>query len=129
MRRSLLPFLWDALSWLMGRATTKDVTSIKIRIKQLIATQHNQQETLAHIISILNITRYTTQVNRQHINIVVSAAEKIPSGCHNTIQHYTFPIQQLKLPANYTPYPIHLGKPPGFSVLHERSHHTHHGLH
>ena len=37
--------------------------------------QHNQQETLVHIISILNITRYATQVNRQHINIVMSAAE------------------------------------------------------
>ena len=28
-RRSLLPFLGDALSWLMGKATTKDVSSIK----------------------------------------------------------------------------------------------------
>ena len=27
-RRSLLPFLGDALSWLMGTATTKDVNSI-----------------------------------------------------------------------------------------------------
>ena len=29
MRRSLLPFLGDALSWLTGTATTKDVNSIK----------------------------------------------------------------------------------------------------
>ena len=42
----------------------------------MIATQHNQQETLVHIISILNITTYATQVNRQHINIVLNAAEK-----------------------------------------------------
>ena len=28
-RRSLLPFLGDALSWLTGTATTKDVSSIK----------------------------------------------------------------------------------------------------
>ena len=76
MRRSLLPFLGHALSWLTGTATTKDVSSIKMRINQLIATQHNQQETLVHIISILNITRYATLVNRQHINIVMSAAEK-----------------------------------------------------
>ena len=58
MRRSLLPFLGDALSWLTGTTTTKDVNSIKIRISQLIATQHNQQQTLVHIISIINITRY-----------------------------------------------------------------------
>ena len=64
MRRRILPFLGDALSWLTGTATTKDVKGIKTRISQLIATQHKQQETLVHIISICNITRYTTQVNK-----------------------------------------------------------------
>ena len=67
----------EALSWLTGTATTKDVNSIKTRINQLTTTQHNQQETLVHIISILNVTRYTTQVNRKHISIVMSAAEKM----------------------------------------------------
>ena len=56
--RSLLPFLGDALSWLTGTATTKDINSIKTRINQFIATQSSQQETLVHIISILNVTRY-----------------------------------------------------------------------
>ena len=68
--------LGDALSWLTRITTTKDINSIKTRINQLIATQHNQQETLVHIISILNVTRYATEVNRQHINIVMSTAEK-----------------------------------------------------
>ena len=77
MRRSLLLFLGDALSWLTGTAITKDVNSIKTRINQLITTQHNQQETLVHIISILNITSYATQVNRQHINIVMNAVERM----------------------------------------------------
>ena len=77
MRRSLLPFLEDALSWLTGTAATKDVKGIKTRINQLIVTQHNQQETLVHVISILNITRYTTQVNKQHTNILMDAAEKM----------------------------------------------------
>ena len=67
-RRSLLPFLGDALSWLSGTATTKDIHSIKTRINQLIVTQSSQQETLVHIISILNVTRYATQVNRHSIN-------------------------------------------------------------
>ena len=35
-RRSLLPFLGDALRWLMGTATTKDINSIKTWINQLI---------------------------------------------------------------------------------------------
>ena len=76
LKRSLLPFLGDALSWLTGTATTKDVNSIKSRINQLISTQQSQQETLVHIILILNITRYATQINRQHINILMDTTEK-----------------------------------------------------
>ena len=41
MKRSLLPFLGDALSWLTGTATTKDVNTIKTRINHLITTQQN----------------------------------------------------------------------------------------
>ena len=77
MRRSLLPFLGNTLHWLTGTATTKDVNSIKTRINHLIARQHNHQETLVNIISILNVTRYATKVNRQHINIVMNAAERV----------------------------------------------------
>ena len=76
MRRRLLPFLGDAFSWLTGTATTKDINGIKTRINQLITTQHNPQETLVYIISIYNVTRYGTQVNRQHINIIMNAVEK-----------------------------------------------------
>ena len=72
-RRSLLPFLGDALSWLTGTATTKDIHSIKTRINQLIATQASQHNTLVHIVSILNITRYATQVNRHSINTLMDA--------------------------------------------------------
>ena len=45
-RRSSLPFLGDALSWLIGTGTTKDINSIKTRINQLTTTQSLQQETL-----------------------------------------------------------------------------------
>ena len=72
-RRSLLPFLGDALSWLTGTATTKDIHSIKTQINQLIATQTSQHNTLVHIVSILNITRYATQVNRHSINTLMDA--------------------------------------------------------
>ena len=72
-RRSLLPFLGDALSWLTGTATTKDIHSIKMQINQLIATQTSQHNTLIHIVSILNITRYATQVNRHSINTLIDA--------------------------------------------------------
>ena len=77
MRKSLLPFLEDTVNWLTGTATTKDINAIKTRINQLITTQQNQQETLVHVISILNNTRYATQVNRQHVNVLMDTMEKM----------------------------------------------------
>ena len=71
LRRSPLPFLGNALSWLMGTATTKDVNSIKKTVNQLMKAQSTQQETLVHIISILNITWYTAQVNRHSLNVLM----------------------------------------------------------
>ena len=56
LKRSLLPFLGNALRWLTGTATTKDVNSIKEHVEQLTEAQSTQQETLVHIVSILNIT-------------------------------------------------------------------------
>ena len=72
-KQSLLPFLGAALSWLTGTATTKDIHSIKTRINQLIATQTSQCSTLVHIVLILNVTRYATQVNRHSINNLIDA--------------------------------------------------------
>ena len=76
MKRSLLPILGDTLSWLTGTVTITDDSTIKTRTNQLISTQQNQQETLVHIILKLNVTRYATQINRQHINILMDTAEK-----------------------------------------------------
>ena len=80
---SLLPFLGDALSWLTGTAMTKDINSIKTRINQLIATQSSQQETLVHIISILNVSRYATQVNRHSINALMDVARATSYDTNN----------------------------------------------
>ena len=82
-RRSLLPFLGDALSWLTGTATTKYIHSIKTRRNQLIGTQASQQQTLVHIISILNITRYATQVNRHGINTLMDAVRTTSHDINN----------------------------------------------
>ena len=82
-KRSLLPFLGGALRWLMGTATTKDVSSIKARINQLIATQSSQQEILVHIISILNVTRYAAQVNRHSINVLMDKVDMTSQDISN----------------------------------------------
>ena len=75
-KRSLLPFLSSALKWLTGTATTKDIKHIKKWISSLIETQESQQRTMVHIVSILNLTRYKTQVNRQRINIILKELTK-----------------------------------------------------
>ena len=82
-RRNLLPFLGDALRWLTGTTTTKDINSIKTWINQLIVTQSSQQETLVHVISILKVTRYAAQVNRHIINILMDVAEATSQDINN----------------------------------------------
>ena len=82
-RRSLLPFLGDAISWLTGTATTRDIHSIKIRINQLIATQTSQCSTLVHIVSILNVTRYATEVNGHSINNLIDAIHTTSQDINN----------------------------------------------
>ena len=82
-KRSLLPFLGAALSWLTGTTTTKDIHSIKTRINQLIATQTSQCNTLVHIVSILNVTIYATQVNRHSINNLIDAVCKTSQDINN----------------------------------------------
>ena len=71
-----IPFLSTALKWLTGTATTKDIKYIKKQISSLIETQENQRKTMVHIVSILNLTGYETQVNRQQINIILKELTK-----------------------------------------------------
>ena len=100
-KRSILPFLGDALSWLIRTANTKDVRKIKKRVNQLIETQTHQQKILVHAISILNVTRYTTQVNRQNITAVMQAVERTQNDVTTlfniTISTYTCINYQLIL--------------------------------
>ena len=74
-KRSLLPFLGDALKWLIGTATTRGVWETKQCVNQLIQEQTKEQETLVHVISILNVTRYAAQVNRQKLNEIIDALQ------------------------------------------------------
>ena len=106
--RSLLPFLEDALSWLTRTAMTRDVRDIKKRVNQLIETQTQQQETLVHVISILNVTRYAMQVNRQHINTVMEAVERKHNNStilfNITSSIYTHTDYQQILLHTFTPF-------------------------
>ena len=82
-KRSLLLFLGNTLRWLTGTATTKDVGSIRECVNQLIETQSTQQETLVHIVSILNVTGYAAQVNRYSINILMDKVNETSHDVNN----------------------------------------------
>ena len=42
-----------------------------------------QQEVIVHIVSILNVTRYAAQVNRQHTNIIMDTVDKMVHDVNN----------------------------------------------
>ena len=94
-RRSLLPLLGDALSWLTGTATTKDIHSTKTRINHLIATQASLFQTLVYIVSILNITRYATQVNIHGINTLMDAVRTTSHDINNLYNLTTSPTTSI----------------------------------
>ena len=52
-------------------------------MNQLIATQSLQQETLVHIVSILNVTQYLVQVNRHSINILMDKVDEASHDINN----------------------------------------------
>ena len=128
-RRSLLPFLGDALSWLTGTATTKDIHSIKTQINQLIATQTSQCNTLVHVVSILNITRYTTQVNRHSINTLIDAVCTTSQDINNLYNLTT----SLATSINFNQMILHIRSV--FANLQDSLHYirngfyTYHGIH
>ena len=61
-----------------------------------------QQAAIVHIVSILNITRYTAQVNRQHINIIMDRVDETVHDVNNlynitTSLHTSLSYHQLVL--------------------------------
>ena len=67
----------------LGTATTRDIHSIKTWINQLITKQTSQCNTLVHIVSILNVTQYATQVNRHSINNLIDAVHTTSQDINN----------------------------------------------
>ena len=53
----------------------RDTQKIKQCVIQLIQEQTKQHETLVHVISILNVTRYAAQVNRQKLNEIIDGLQ------------------------------------------------------
>ena len=52
-------------------------------------TQSSQQETLVHIVSILNVTQYAVQVNRHSINILMDKVDETSHDINNLYNQTT----------------------------------------
>ena len=61
----------------------RDTWEIKQHMNQLIQEQTKQQETLVHVISILNVTRYAVQVNRQKLNEIIDGLQRSKEDLHS----------------------------------------------
>ena len=128
MKRSLLPFLGDVLKWLQGTTTTRDTWEIKVHVNQLIQTQ-SKQETLVHVISILNVTRYAAQVNRQKMNEIMDALQRLNEdfdrlfNITETLTHHT-----LDTKTNVHLHAHHISLSQRLSYLYEVICHAHDGL-
>ena len=86
---------------------TRDVRDIKKRVNQLIEIQIQQLETLAHVILILNITRYVMQFKRQHINAVM----EVVGRTHNDITTLFNIMSSIYTHINYQQILLHICSP------------------
>ena len=59
--------------------------------------QTSQHNTLVHIVSILNVTRYATQVNRHRINNLIDAVHTTSPGHPQSLQAHHFTSHQHQL--------------------------------
>ena len=73
----------------------KHINTIKKRVNQLIEAQSKQQETLVHIISILNVTRCTAQVNRHSINVLMDKIDETVQDVNNLYKLTTSLVTSL----------------------------------
>ena len=82
-KRSLLPFLGDALNGLQVLPLQKmSIVLRKVWTNSSKLNQHNKKPWV-HIVSILNITRYAAQVNRHSINVLMDKVDETSHDVNN----------------------------------------------
>ena len=74
--KEALTFSGGCIKMAYRMATMRDTQEIKQHVNQLIQEQTKQLENLVHVISVLNVTRYTTQLNRQKLNDIIDAVQR-----------------------------------------------------
>ena len=70
-------------------------------LNQLIQEQTKQQETLNHVISILNITRYIVRLYRQRLNEMINALQRLNEDLNRLFNNTEVPTQFIRYQQMY----------------------------
>ena len=85
-KRSLIPFVGDALSFLFGTVSNTDLTNIRFNIKKLAGNQKQIAHVVAESLTIVNSTRVEVSENRQTINKLLADVGKLDNKLLNITQ-------------------------------------------
>ena len=96
-KRSLLPIVGKALSFLFGTVSEDDLHSIKSNINQLSANQRKISHVVEESLTLLNDTREHVIENRQAINNVISAVASLQTQMQNVTQMIQNDIMDLRI--------------------------------
>lgn len=84
-KRAILPFVGDALSYLFGITSEKDLKVVQEAVKELDKTQAHMLHIVKDSISIVNLTRHEVRDNREKINELIEGLRSIvPSVANET---------------------------------------------
>ena len=98
-------------------------------MNQLIENQSEQQETLVHSVSILNVTRYVAQINRHSINILIDRMDETSQDVNNLYNLTNSLATSISYHQIILIHQISFSKPLRFTIIHHKGFYTHHGLH
>ena len=96
-KRSVLPFVGDALSYLFGVASEDDLRVIKKALGKLANTQGRILHMIEDSISIVNVTRRELSDNRQKINELISSLKGIVVSMANATQGLDKRVSRLEI--------------------------------
>ena len=96
-KRSLLPIVGIALSFVFGTVSEDDLHSIKSNINQLSANQRKISHVVEETLTLLNDTREHVIENRQAINNVISAVASLQTQMQNVTRMIHNDIMDLRI--------------------------------
>ena len=96
-KRSLLPFVGNALSYLFGVTSEDDLCVIRKALGKLANTQGRILHMIEDSISIVNVTRREVSDNRHKINELISSLKNIVLSMVNAKQRLDKRVSRLEI--------------------------------